>query len=132
MIPAPGVKLELGTWVVGPDSADEYLKAVDDSLPIYAKLDVVPPLALAARALAALLKELSLPPGTLHAAQELHSLGMVRRGEEITCAARLSRPIARGGWQFISAEFTLYRSGGEAAIAGKTTVLVPLVDGKGA
>ena len=68
MLPAPGDELNLGQWVVGRDFVEEYLRAVDDGSSIYRELDIVPPMALAARALGALLKELALPPGTIHAA----------------------------------------------------------------
>ena len=132
MLPAPGQEFSLGSWVVGAEAQEAYLEAVGDGSTIYRELRVAPPMALAAQALAALLRELSLPPGTIHAAQELSCARMVKLGQEVSCSGRLSRPMQRGDWRFISAEFTVSDAGGETLVGGKTTVLVPLgeaVDG---
>ena len=126
MASAAGREIDLGRWVMGHEFVEEYLSAVDDSSSIYGDLGVVPPTALAARALAELLKELSLPPGAIHAAQELKCGRMVRWGEEVYCVAKLSRPVRRGEWRFISADFTLYGEDGEALVRGKSTVLAPV------
>ena len=123
---APGQKVNLGRWAVGEDFVREYLSAVDDGAGIYRELGAVPPMALAARALGALLSELALPPGTIHAAQDLDSRKMVRIGDEVSCIARLSRPSRRGAWEFISADFTLYGNAGQTLLSGKSTVLVPV------
>ena len=125
-MPEPGEKLELGRWIVGRELVDEYLNAVGDSSPIYANIGVAPPMALAARALGALITKLSLPPGTIHASQDLEFKRMVKLGEEVDCVATLSRPMRRGDWEFISAEFTLYGAGNEDVLSGRTAVLVPL------
>ena len=122
---APGKELNLGSWVAGRQFVEDYLNAVGDKSSVYSELDAVPPLALAARALGALIKELALPPGTIHAGQELDCRRMAKWGEEVSCIARMSRPIHRGGWQFISAEFAVYGAGGETLLTGKSTVLVP-------
>ena len=125
MLPAPGEELNLGRWVVDDEFVQEYLGAVEDSSPIYGEADAVPPLALAARALGALLEELSLPPGTIHGAQELDCRRMVRHGEEVSCIARPSRPLRRGDWQFLTFDFTLYGADDEPVVSGKSTVLIP-------
>ena len=123
---ATSQKVNLGRWAVGEDFVREYLSAVDDDARIYQELGAVPPMALAARALGALLNQLALPPGTIHAAQELDSKRMVKLGEEVSCIASLSRPGRRGAWEFISADFTLYGDAGETLLSGKSTVLVPV------
>ena len=115
----------MGRWVVDDEFVQAYLGAVEDSSPIYGDVDAVPPLALAARALGALLEELSLPPGTIHGAQELDCRRMVRHGEEVSCIARPSRPMRRGDWQFLTFDFTLYGANDEPVISGKSTVLIP-------
>ena len=125
MLPAPGQELNLGTWVIDRKFVEGYLGAIEDDSPIYGELGVVPPLALAARAMGALLEALRLPPGTLHAAQELDCKRTVVLGEEVVCVAKLSRPISRGEWQFISAEFSLNGKDGDVLLGGKSTVLVP-------
>ena len=125
MLSAPGEELNLGRWVVDDQFVQEYLGAVEDRSPIYGEVDAVPPLALAARALGALLEELSLPPGAIHGAQELDCRRMVRHGEEVSCIARPSRPMRRGDWQFLTFDFTLYGANDEPVVSGKSTVLIP-------
>ena len=125
MLPAPGEELNLGRWVVDDEFVQEYLGAVEDTSPIYGEVNAVPPLALAARALGALLEKLSLPPGAIHGAQELDCRRMVRHGQEVSCIARLSRPMRRGDWQFLTFDFTLYGANDEPVVSGKSTVLIP-------
>ena len=118
-------EFHLGRWALDEDFASEYLRVVEDGSPVYGELGVVPPMALAARAMGALVDALSLPPGTIHAAQELHCRRLVRLGEEVSCVATLSRPVRRGDWRFIVAEFSLRAASGETVLSGKSTVLVP-------
>jgi len=126
MLPAPGEEFSLGRWVVDLGGQDAYLSAVEDTSTVYRELGVVPPMAVAAQVLSALLKELALPPGTIHAAQELSCGRLVKLGQEVSCSAKLSRPLQRGDWKFISADFWVHGSDGETLLQGKTTVLVPV------
>ena len=128
MLPAPGQALDLGRWVACREFVEEYLSVVADGASIYRELGVVPPMALVARALGVLLTTLSLPSGTIHAAQELECGQMARLGDEMSCVARLSRPIHRGDWRFMSADFTMRRADGDLLLVAKTTVLVPRVE----
>ena len=129
-LPAPGEELNLGRWAVRAEAVEEYLTAVEDDSLVYRELGVVPPMALAARALGALLEELSLPPGTIHASQEIDCRRMVNPDEEVSCVAALSRPMRRGDWQLVSADFTVHGAGGETVLVGKATVLVPVGGGE--
>lgn len=128
MLPVPGEEFVVGEWIVGQEFVTKYLAAVADSLPVYEDLKAVPPLALAALALGALLEKLSLPPGTIHASQEVQCGRLVRQGERVSCKGRLGRPVVRGDWKFISVDFTLRDSNDETAASGKTTVLVPAAE----
>ena len=125
MLPAPGEELDLGSWVADRDYTDKYLSSVRDSSTIYHELEVIPPMALAARAVGALLDKLSLPAGTIHASQELDCKRMAKQGEEISCVAVLSRPLQRGDWRFVSVDFTLKDAEQDTLITCKSTVLVP-------
>jgi hypothetical protein len=53
---------------------------------------------------------------------------LVKLGQEVSCSAKLSRPLQRGDWRFISADFSVHGSGGETLLEGKTTVLVPTAE----
>ena len=122
---ATGRELDLGTWVLGRDFVEAYLAAVENTSAIYHETGAVPPMAVAARALGAFIQALDLPPGAIHASQELECVGVLQQGDEVRCVGRVSRPRKRGDWSLITAEFQASRPGGGTVVAGKSTVLVP-------
>jgi acyl dehydratase len=117
--------MDLGCWSITEEGMQQYLNAVGDTLPIYQQAGLVPPLALAAYALGALLEKLALPAGTIHSLQELQVQRPVRFGEEISGTAYLERPRRRGEVQFITASYALLDRNGQKVLTGKSTVLVP-------
>ena len=131
MLPKQGGEVDLGRWVMEPDLVGSYLDATGDGSDIYRELNMVPPMALVAIAIGALLRKLGLPPGTVHAAQELECVRGVRQGEEVTCIASLSRPARREAWSILSASLTLYAADGERLLGGRSTVLVPVNEADG-
>ena len=125
MTTTTGERLDLGSLMVDRGLVDAYLKAVGDANPIYSSLDAAPPLALAAHVLSALIERLSLPPGTIHAAQETECHGLVNLGQEVSCQAQLSRPVRRGDWSIMAVQFQVLNPAGDTLLDGKTTVMVP-------
>ncbi len=128
MTTTTGERLDLGSLMVDQGLVDAYLQAVGDNNPIYSSLDAAPPLALASHVLSALIEKLSLPPGTIHAAQETECHGLVSLGQEVSCQAQLSRPVRRGDWAIMAVQYQVLGSAGDTLLGGKTTVMVP--DGK--
>ena len=63
MLPLAGDSVELGQWTVGSEFVAEYLGVVEDRSTLYGELDIVPPMALAACAVGALVEQLALPLG---------------------------------------------------------------------
>ena len=88
----------------------------------------VPPMAIAALAIRALLEQASLPPGTLHAGQELTFTSPVRRGETLTVAARIASRGQRAGWVLMGVELRVARDGA-AVMTGRATLSFPVADG---
>ncbi len=125
MTTTTGDRLDLRTLRVDQGLVDAYLEAVGEDNSIYHSLDCVPPLALAAHVLGALIETLSLPPGTIHAAQEMECHGLVSLGQEVSCQAMLSRPVRRGDWSIMAAQFQVLSPAGETLLDGKTTVMIP-------
>ena len=116
-------KLDLGSFDAAQGSVGEYLRSVDDALPIYEETGIVPPLYLAASALGTLLRKLDLPPGAIHSLQEVTTLAPVAIGSQIQVHTFLEKPRHRAGLEFITAVCTV-ESGGAAALKSKSTVLV--------
>jgi len=128
LLPQPGIEIDLGQWALERKDVDAYLSATQDCSTIYASLSIVPPLALVAHILKEILERLSLPPGTLHATQEVKCLKGVPIGAEVRATALFARPLQRGEWQFIPAKFTLWGSDREMTLTGRTTVMVSIKD----
>ncbi|MDE2938622.1 MAG: hypothetical protein OXR67_06845 [Chloroflexota bacterium] len=122
---AAGTAIDLGGWIPSEQSVREYLDAVGDDLGVYAEAGLVPPLALCAWALGAMLDKLSLPAGTIHSIQEMEALAGVAVGDVIRGEAVPERPRSRGGLRFMTVGYTLYCGSGDPVQRGKTTVLTP-------
>lgn len=122
------VEVDLGAWEITEERVKQYLDAVGDASPVYPQAGLVPPLALAAYALGALLQKLVLPPSTIHSLQGLETHQPVQFGDKITGIARLGSPKVRGGYGFITISYTLHDGADQKVLTGKSTVLVPSGD----
>jgi len=116
--------VELGSWKLTEEFVHDYLGAVGDCLPLYARHGLVPPVALAARALGSLLERLELPPGSIHSLQEVSALTPVAVGQVVTARASVGQPKRRGGMEFITAAVCISDKAGKDVLSSKTTVLV--------
>ena len=112
------------TFKVDAEQAYAYCGAVGDALGLYEDAGVVPPLAVAALALGALLEQVSLPPGTLHAAESLSFKAPVAAGATLECRATLAQRSQRSGW-IVSVLDTEVSLDGAVAVTARATVLSP-------
>ena len=119
-----GLELNLGSWKLSDEFVGDYLRAVGDGLSTYSRHRLVPPVALAARALGSLLERLELPPGAIHSLQQIETLNPVPFGEEISGAAFVDPSKRRGGMKFITVGLTLKNLAGRPTLRSKSTVLV--------
>ena len=117
-------EIELGSWELTAERVKQYLEAVGDGPELYFQIGLVPPLALSAYVLGALLEKLALPAGAIHSLQEIDSLLPVSLGQHITGRALVERPRQRGSLQFTTVAYTLTNAEGVTVQTGKTTVLV--------
>ena len=101
-----------------------YCEATEDRGALYAEQGVVPPLAAAALCLGALLKEASLPPGSLHANEALDFARPVPVGAAIDCRTTLAKRSQRSGWVISVLESRLLVRD-ELAMTAVATVLSP-------
>jgi hypothetical protein len=123
-----GQEISGTSFLLDPAMVRIYTSAVEESSPVYQDTELVPPTAIAALGVRTILKELGLPPGTLHAAQEMSMSRAVATGEELSCAAQVTQSSQRRGWQFVVVEFSLADHGGKAVLDGRTTLMVPQQD----
>ena len=120
-----GAVTDLGTWALSEDAVRGYLNAVGDDLDVYMEAGLVPPLALCAWTLGAMLEKLSLPAGAIHSIQEMEAVAGVALGQVIRGEAAPERPRSRGGLRFTTVSYTLENESGDVVQRGKTTVLTP-------
>lgn len=110
-------------------SVAAYLRAVEDASSLYQDTELVPPMAIAAYAMAALSESISLPSGTIHASQELEFISTVNINDTLTSYARVSRQQSRGKFHLLSINFNVFNQRQQAVLAGKTSFILPEQNG---
>jgi len=85
----------------------------------------VPPLAVAARAIASLGELIALPPGTIHASQEFEFYRLVPVGARVTCVARVARKLSRGAMRMLTLEMNISDESGAPVQKGRSTIVLP-------
>jgi hypothetical protein len=120
-----GEELPESEFDFSPDWVTKYRVAVEDqaiqNLPDFYS----PPLALAAAALGALLKQVELPEGTLHVAQELSGLTHRELDEIRILRARVASRGQRSGWVLMGIEFNVDDGTRVPILSGRTTITFP-------
>ena len=110
---------------------DAYVASIEDEAIGALDSGFVPPMAVAALAIRALLEQASLPPGTLHVGQELAFIAPVRLGETLTVAARIASRGKRAGWALIAVELRVAGDDG-TVMTGRATLSFPAAEGTAA
>lgn len=105
----------------------DYMAAVEDtSNPTASDGTVlVPPMAIAALALSAVINALQIPGGTVHASQELGFGASVSVGETLECTATLAQNSVRRNWRFLVVNLEAISADGFVAMEGKSTIMLP-------
>ncbi len=87
--------------------------------------DHVPPLAVAARAIASLGGLIALQPGTIHAAQDFEFSRLVPVGARVCCKAKVLRKLSRGPMRMLVLEMAITDESGELVQNGRSTIVLP-------
>ncbi len=103
-----------------------YLKAVDDRSRIYEENRIVPPMAIAALSMAAMLAGLALPPGAIHVSQELEFIHVVNVDETLTSYAKVNRRVERGKFHMLTVGIKVENQKRATVITGETSFILPL------
>ncbi|HUW46953.1 MAG TPA: hypothetical protein VMW50_14345 [Dehalococcoidia bacterium] len=118
----PGYEFPAATYELSASLVSKYLKAVDS-----AGDGFVPPLAITACAIAAMVGSFSMPSGTIaiHASQELEFFKLVPIGATIECHTRVSQKITRGKMSMLILELEVFDKGKEKVQSGRATIALP-------
>lgn len=119
-----GFKFPPTSYELSESIVAKYLEAVDESAD-FLTLGVVPPLAIAARAMTALAQSFTVPPGSIHASQELEFLKPVPIGSKVRCGGRIAQKLARGSLNLVMLEINVTDEDGEQVLTGKATIAAP-------
>jgi len=110
---------------LSPEWVAAYVAAVEDRAIGALGAAAVPPMAVAAVSIRALLEGARLPPGAVHAGQELAFHRAVRTGERLVASARIVSRGERQGWVLMSVDMTVTGAHGDAVMTGRATVSFP-------
>ncbi len=116
------------TYKLDSSMVAAYLKAVEETSHLYQDTGLVPPMAIAAYAMATLSESICLPPGAIHVSQELEFVGTVSIKDTITSYAKVSRKQTRGKFHFLTIDLNAYNQRQKAVLAGKTSFILPEPD----
>ncbi len=116
----PGYEFPPTSYELNASLVSKYLRAVDSS-----GGEFVPPLAIAAYAMTAMAGSLSLPPGSIHASQDLEFFKLVPIGATVNCQARVARKLTRGKMCMLILELNIFDQNKEKVQSGKATVMLP-------
>lgn len=116
----PGHEFPPVDYVLDAGVVAAYVEAVGASRRSY-----VPPLAVAARAIASLGGLIELLPGTIHAAQDFEFSRLVPVGSRVTCVARVQRKLSRGGMRMLTLEMNVTDEAGMPVQRGRSTIVLP-------
>ena len=118
-----GYKFPLASYTLDTKMVSTYLKAVGETDPIYNAL--VPPMAVAACAMAALSESISFPPGSIHVSQEFEFLDTVAIGDTIFSRAEVSRSQTRGRLHLLTINLKVCNQEQKLVLSGETGFVLP-------
>ena len=121
-----GQEFPPAAFQVDSATVSDYLKAVEENSVIYRGTGIVPPMAVAALALKALINAISMPPGTIHVSQEFEFMATVNTQDILTGRARVSRVQERGKLHLITVDIDVANQKQESVLAGKTGFILPV------
>lgn len=104
-----------------------YLSAIEGDKSIYDKDKIVPPMAIAALAMAAMSQGLVLPPGTVHVSQELQFGDTVKIDETLTSYARVNRKVERGKFNMLTVGINVQKESKVTVLTSETGFILPAV-----
>jgi len=123
-----GYRFPASSYQLDAAKVAAYLGAAEDTSHLYRDFSLVPPMAVAAYAMAALSQRIALPPGTIHVSQELEFMGTVSVDDSLISHATVSRNQHRGKLHLLAIETNVCNQNQQAVLSGKSAFLLPEQD----
>jgi len=102
-----------------------YRKAVEETSELYQDTGLVPPMAIAAHAMASLSEGICLPPGTIHVSQEFEFLDTASIDDTFTSYARVGKKQSRGKFHLLVVDLNVTDQDMKKVLTGKTSFILP-------
>ncbi len=103
----------------------DYIRAVEETSPLYQATGLVPPLAVAALAMAGLMPTIALPPGTIHVSQELELKDTVGTTDDLTSYTRVGKKQDRGKLHLLTIAFNVLNQRQQTVLSGRAVLMLP-------
>ena len=113
------------SYRIDSSMVDAYLEAVEEDSSLYRDSDLVPPMAIAAQALAALSKAVSFPDGAVHISQVVEFVDTADTRDTITSYASVGRIQKRSRFHLLSINLSACKDGDRVVFRGKTDFILP-------
>ena len=123
-----GYEFPPGKYRIDSSRVSIFLKAIGDTSPLYQETRFVPPMVVAALAMARLSDTISLPPGAIHVSQELSFLEAVTVDDNLTSYARLTRTQKRGKLHLLTVDLNVYDQSQRVVLTARTSFILPQPD----
>ena len=120
-----GYEFPPGDFKLDALTVSNFLAAVGNNNPLYMGTGLVPPMAVAALAMATLSQTISLPPGSIHVSQEVEFKDTVKIEGSLTSYARISRTQRRGKLHMLTVDLDVRNQDRKTVLTGKTSFILP-------
>jgi acyl dehydratase len=118
------------TFELTPEWVKSYIGSVEDGAIGALGGDAVPPMAVAALSIRALLEQAALPPGAVHLGQELRFQRPVSAGDSLVARASIISRGERQGWALLGIDLQVEDGAGRQVMTGRSTLTFPLLEGR--
>lgn len=107
------------------DRVGAYLDATGGSPALFLENGLVPPMAVAALSMGAMMDCLVLPPGAIHVSQDVSFLRAAAIGEQLSGRSFVKRKIDRSRMRMLTVGITVTNETGEQVMTGETGFIIP-------
>ena len=122
----PGYEFTSTSFKLDSTVIKSYLTATEDDSRIYEEGKIVPPMAIAALAMAAMSTRLELPAGTIHVSQELAFYDTANVGETLTSYARVNQKVERSKFRMLTMGIKVENKKKATVMIGESSFTLPL------
>lgn len=120
-----GSEFPASVFCLDKDRVIAYLESTGSSPDLFLEKDIVPPMAVVALSMGAMMDALALPPGAIHVSQDVAFHHAASIGEELTSQALVKRKVDRSRLRMLTIGISVMNKDQEVVMTGETGFIVP-------